>query len=44
MKEKIRHIFHLQRKVNRKYKDTLFRFIFSEKRDLLDLYNAELYE
>ena len=26
--------------VNRKYKDRLFRFLFREKKDLLDLYNA----
>ena len=26
--------------VNRKYKDRLFRFLFKEKKDLLDLYNA----
>lgn len=26
--------------VNRKYKDSLFRMIFSDKKDLLDLYNA----
>lgn len=25
---------------NRKYKDTLFRMVFKEKKDLLDLYNA----
>ena len=25
---------------NKKYKDTLFRMIFSRKKDLLDLYNA----
>lgn len=27
-------------RVNRKYKDHLFRFIFQDKKDLLDLYNA----
>ena len=27
-------------RVNRKYKDRLFRFLFKEKKDLLDLYNA----
>ena len=27
-------------RVNRKYKDRLFRFLFSNKKDLLDLYNA----
>ena len=26
--------------VNRKYKDHLFRIIFQEKKDLLELYNA----
>ena len=26
--------------VNRKYKDSLFRIVFSDKKDLLDLYNA----
>ena len=26
--------------VNRKYKDRLFRFLFKEKKDLLELYNA----
>ena len=29
-----------KRHVNRKYKDSLFRMIFNEKKDLLDLYNA----
>lgn len=33
--QKIRHV-----RVNRKYKDHLFRFIFQDKKDLLDLYNA----
>lgn len=27
-------------KVNRRYKDRLFRFLFREKKDLLELYNA----
>lgn len=27
-------------KVNRQYKDRLFKFIFSDKADLLELYNA----
>lgn len=27
-------------RLNRKYKDRLFRFLFRDKRDLLDLYNA----
>ena len=27
-------------RTNRKYKDRLFRFLFREKKDLLDLYNA----
>ncbi len=27
-------------RINRKYKDRLFRFIFQDKKDLLDLYNA----
>ena len=40
IKIKIRHMFHFPRKVNRKYKDTLFRFIFRDKKDLLELYNA----
>lgn len=29
-----------KKKVNRKYKDRLFRMVFQEKKDLLDLYNA----
>ena len=29
-----------EHRVNRKYKDTLFRKIFSDRKDLLDLYNA----
>ena len=29
-----------ERRVNRKYKDSLFRKIFSDRKDLLDLYNA----
>lgn len=33
--QKIRHV-----RVNRKYKDHLFRFVFQNKNDLLDLYNA----
>ncbi len=33
--QKIRH-----GRVNRKYKDHLFRFVFQNKKDLLDLYNA----
>lgn len=40
MKLKIRQIFHFPGRVNRRYKDTLFRFIFREKKDLLELYNA----
>ena len=31
---------HFFMKVNRKYKDRLFRIVFREKEDLLDLYNA----
>lgn len=31
---------HFIMKVNRKYKDRLFRIVFREKEDLLDLYNA----
>ena len=27
-------------KINRKYKDRLFRFVFRDKKDLLELYNA----
>lgn len=27
-------------KVNRRYKDRLFRMVFSQKEDLLELYNA----
>jgi len=33
-------VFRFRRKVNRKYKDVLFRFIFRDKKDLLSLYNA----
>ena len=33
--QKIRHV-----RVNRKYKDHLFRFVFQNKKDLLELYNA----
>ena len=34
-------IWRLRRlRVNRKYKDRLFRFLFKQKKDLLDLYNA----
>ena len=29
-----------EHRVNRKYKDSLFRKIFSDRKDLLDLYNA----
>ena len=34
------HIFTHERKPNRNYKDTLFRFIFNDKEKLLGLYNA----
>ncbi len=40
MKQKIHRIFHFQKRADRKYKDTLFRFIFHDKPDLLTLYNA----
>lgn len=40
MKFRLSRVFRLRRKVNRKYKDVLFRFIFRDKKDLLSLYNA----
>lgn len=40
MKEKKRKKFSQNSVLNREYKDSLFRLIFSEKKDLLDLYNA----
>ena len=40
MKLKISNVFRIRRRANRKYKDTLFRFIFHDKKDLLSLYNA----
>lgn len=40
MKKEKRYLFSLSRKVNRKYKDRLFRLVFSDKKDLLSLYNA----
>ena len=39
--EKSRIIFRLRKRwINHKYKDRLFRFIFNNKKDLLQLYNA----
>ncbi len=35
-----RYLSHFHRRVNRRYKDRLFRFVFSDKKDLLALYNA----
>ena len=32
--------YNMSKRVNKKYKDRLFRFIFKEKRELLTLYNA----
>lgn len=40
MKIKYRYLSRFRRKVNRRYKDRLFRFVFSDKKDLLALYNA----
>ena len=40
MKLNLSKVFRFRRKVNRKYKDVLFRFIFRDKKDLLSLYNA----
>ena len=40
MKLDLSKVFRFRRKVNRKYKDVLFRFIFRDKKDLLSLYNA----
>ena len=40
MKFKLNKVFRFRRRVNQKYKDVLFRFIFQDKRDLLSLYNA----
>ena len=37
MKEEQRLTLH---KINKKYKDRLFRLIFQDKKDLLELYNA----
>lgn len=39
-RKKLSEIFRFQKHANRKYKDKLFRFIFHNKKDLLDLYNA----
>ena len=39
MAKKRYHSKHAQ-KINRSYKDSLFRFVFAEKKDLLELYNA----
>ena len=39
MAKKRYHSKHAQ-KINRSYKDNLFRFVFAEKKDLLELYNA----
>ena len=35
-----RYNFKTRQKINRKYKDRLFRFVFRDKKDLLELYNA----
>ncbi len=40
MKFKLNKVFRFRKRVNRKYKDVLFRFIFRDKKDLLSLYNA----
>ena len=37
---KKRYQFKTRQKINRKYKDRLFRFVFRDKKDLLELYNA----
>ena len=38
--ERINQTGHTEQAVNRKYKDTLFRMLFKEKENLLELYNA----
>ena len=35
-----RYKFRTAQRINRKYKDRLFRFVFQNKKDLLELYNA----
>ena len=35
-----RYKFRTAQRINRKYKDRLFRFVFQDKKDLLELYNA----
>ena len=35
-----RYKFRAGQRINRKYKDRLFRFVFRDKKDLLELYNA----
>ena len=37
---KKRYYFKTIQKINRRYKDRLFRFVFRDKKDLLELYNA----
>ena len=37
---KKRYYFKTIQKINRRYKDRLFRFVFHDKKDLLELYNA----
>lgn len=37
---KKRSYFKTIQKINRRYKDRLFRFVFHDKKDLLELYNA----
>ena len=35
-----KHFLWRRLRINRKYKDRLFRFLFRDKKDLLELYNA----
>ena len=37
---KKQYYFKTIQKINRRYKDRLFRFVFHDKKDLLELYNA----
>lgn len=35
-----KHFWWWKLRINRRYKDRLFRFLFRDKKDLLELYNA----
>ena len=43
MEEKKTKNFSKYPTLNREYKDSLFRLIFSEKKDLLDFYNCTMH-